>query len=194
MSVAKAEEELAHAETPEERWQADEQLSEATGKLKASEAALAELPLRSLSVYEHPPILNKALTEAKERLMIISPWIRKKVVNKDFLTKLESLLRNQVKLYIGYGIGDGRCDPGPVAKLQQLSANYENLKFMDFGNTHAKLLLYDRNCVCLGSFNWLSFKGDPDSPFRDEQSFLSSMAEVVDAKFSEQVKNFDDIS
>src|SRR5207249_1014792 len=141
--------------------QADEELSDATDRLKASEAALAKLPVRSLSVYEHPPILQKALTEAKERLMIISPWIRSSVVNKDFVTKLEALLQSQVDVYVGYGIGDGRVDPGAVAKLKRLSERYKNFRFKDFGNTHAKLLLCDREFVCLGSFNWLSFRGDP---------------------------------
>jgi hypothetical protein len=190
LSVARAAEELIRAESPEGRRQAEEQLRDATLKLEASEAALAQLPVRFLSVYEHPPLLDKALTDANERLMIISPWIRSKVVNMYFLSKLEILLRKGVQVYIGYGIGDGKGDPKPTARLQELSERYPNLKFKNFGNTHAKLLLYDRVCVTLGSFNWLSFKGDPDSTFRDEQSFLVSIPEVIEGKFNEQVQNW----
>jgi hypothetical protein len=54
-NVAKAQEHVARAGTPDELRQADAELSEATNRLKASEAALAKLPVRSLSVYEHPP-------------------------------------------------------------------------------------------------------------------------------------------
>jgi phosphatidylserine/phosphatidylglycerophosphate/cardiolipin synthase-like enzyme len=122
--------------------------------------------------------------------MIISPWIRSSVVNKDFISKLEALLRNRVDVYIGYGIGDGRVDPSAVAKLKRLSERYKEFRFKDFGNTHAKLLLCDREFVCLGSFNWLSFRGDPNSTFRDEQSLLTSIVDVIDSKFNEQLQNF----
>lgn len=199
ISAAQAEEELARAETLAVRQEAAEHLRDATLRLETSKAALAELPVRSLSVYEHPPLLEEALTSAKQRLMIISPWIKSKVVNRDFLTKLETLLRNGTKVFIGYGIGDPRNDPRARSDaraeegLRRLSEKYKNFKLKHFGNTHAKLLLYDRVCVTLGSFNWLSFKGDPDSTFRDEQSFLVTLPEVIEGKFNEQLPNwFDD--
>jgi hypothetical protein len=40
------------------------------------------------------------------------------------------------------------------------------------------------------SFNWLSFRGDPDKTFRDEQGTLIQQAEHVDNKFNELVKRF----
>ena len=41
------------------------------------------------------------------------------------------------------------------------------------------------------SFNWLSFKGDPDRTFRDEQGVLLQEPGLVDQKFNELVMRFD---
>ena len=62
------------------------------------------LPVRNLYVYDHPILLQDALKAAKERLLIISPWVRAEVVDKDFLTDLEKLLSANVLVYIGHGI------------------------------------------------------------------------------------------
>jgi hypothetical protein len=47
---------------------------------------------------------QKALQEASRRLLIILPWLNPVVVNRDFLTRLESLRRRGVDVYIGHGI------------------------------------------------------------------------------------------
>ena len=42
--------------------------------------------------------------QSLERLMIIALWIKADVVDKDFLEKLEALLKTNVAVFIGYGI------------------------------------------------------------------------------------------
>ncbi len=167
-----------------------EQLERVSRWYEAAAEALNTAPVRSLSVYEHPPTLEKALTEATGRLMIISPWIRSSVVNHAFLNKIELLLKQNVAVYIGYGIGDKKFDKQAVDNLTELAKNYMNFHFKEFGDTHAKLLLYDQACVVLGSFNWLSFRGDPTATFRDEQSFMVRIPKVIEEKFAEQVSRF----
>jgi hypothetical protein len=49
-------------------------------------------------------LLEEALNQSRERLMIISPWIKADVVDKDFLEKLQALLKSNVAVFIGYGI------------------------------------------------------------------------------------------
>ena len=61
------------------------------------------LQARNLYVAEHPPLPDDALRTAKSRLMIISPWIKRKVVDQAFIRKLEQLLSKEVRVYIGYG-------------------------------------------------------------------------------------------
>ncbi|NEP85849.1 MAG: hypothetical protein F6K18_02880 [Okeania sp. SIO2C2] len=54
--------------------------------------------------YQIREYLLKALTEAKNRLMIVSPWIKVNLVDEEFLSNLEATLRRKVKVYIIYGI------------------------------------------------------------------------------------------
>ena len=103
------------------------------------------------------------------------------------MRNLEQLLRNGVKVYIGYGIGDGKFDPAPVRKLNQLADKYSNFAFKDFGNTHAKVLISDLKFVVVSRFNWLSFKGDPEATFREEQGIKITSSSEIEKKFNEQI-------
>jgi hypothetical protein len=70
------------------------------------DSALASVPMRWLEMYEHRPLLEQALKESRERLMIISPWIRANSVNRWFLQQFENLLKRGVQVFIGYGLGE----------------------------------------------------------------------------------------
>ena len=49
--------------------------------------------VRVLSVLEHHPLLIEAIDTAKNRLLIISPWIRSDVVDSKFLIRLKNAFR-----------------------------------------------------------------------------------------------------
>jgi hypothetical protein len=66
------------------------------------------------------------------------------------------------------------------------------LTVKNFGNTHGKVLAYDRAFVAPTSFNWLSFKGSRDRGYRDEQGILLRIAEKADQKFAEEAERFAD--
>lgn len=141
--------------------------------------------VRTLSVYEHPTLLDKAITQAKDRLLIISPWIRGNVVNDDFLAKLTGCLERNVQVTIAFGIG--REDNGATDRdvralelLTRLSAKHKNFHLKRKGNTHAKVLVKDSDFFVTTSFNWLSFRGDPKQPFREEEGTYVTGIEVVD--------------
>lgn len=154
------------------------------------------LPVRNLYVYDHPILLQDALKTAKERLLIISPWVRAEVVDKDFLTDLEKLLTANVLVYIGHGITTNPTrklksdDTTARAELQKLASTFTNLHFVRIGNTHAKILIKDHEFAAITSFNWLSFRGDPSKTYRDEQGVLLQRRDLVDSKFTEVVKQF----
>jgi hypothetical protein len=61
------------------------------------------------------------------------------------------------------------------------------------GNTHAKVLIKDSDFAAVTSFNWLSFKGDPNRTFRDEQGTLLQEQGLVDQKFNELAGRFNRI-
>lgn len=171
-----------------EHRQAQEKLSAAADNLQQVDSALAAIPVRGLEVYEHPPLLERALRESKERLLIISPWIRAKVVNRSFIFELERTLRRNVKVFIGYGLGeydDEARDNDRRAEqdLQRLADRYANFLFVRLGDTHAKVLVCDRAFMVTTSFNWLSYRGDPNRTFRDEQGMYVGIPEVIEERF-----------
>ncbi len=136
--------------------------------------------LQYVQCHEHPKLLKRALTSAKKRLVIISPWVRHHVVDWGFIASLEALLRQGVQVDIGYGIDDGaderRKDPTMKVAitreaerdLRDLERRYKNFRLTLVGNTHRKQLICDDEFAVTTSFNWLSFKGSPQGKPRDE--------------------------
>ncbi|MGE0128965.1 MAG: hypothetical protein AB7U82_12875 [Blastocatellales bacterium] len=193
--IAEAEIGLANATNENERVRAEEELKQAKDEHHDSTKRLYEFTYRFLTVFEHPRLLEEALNVCQERLLIISPWIRRKIVSREFTEKLEALLKKNVQVYIGYGIGDNKSDSGAIKDLEKLAKKYHCFHFKDFSKsgrpTHAKILLCDSKFVVLSSYNWLSFKGDPKEPYRDEQGVLISRAKMIEEKFNEQVSFFE---
>lgn len=136
--------------------------------------------VRPVSVFEHPNLLAEALRSAAHRVLIISPWVRRAVVGTDFLSALEQLLRRNVRVTIahGYGPDDRGSDPDALTRLTSLATRYGNFGFVRLANTHAKVLIFDDRWIST-SFNWLSFKGDPDRTYRMEEGTLVSIPERV---------------
>ncbi len=193
--MAEAEMALANATNEIDKVRAEEDLSQARDEHRDSTKRLGQFTYRFLTVFEHPRLLDEALDDCQERLLIISPWIRRKIVSREFIGKLERLLKKNVQVYIGYGLGDDKGDPGAIKDLQKLAGKYRCFHFKDFGKsgrpTHAKILLCDGKFVALGSYNWLSYKADAKEPYRDEQGVMITRANLIDEKFNEQVKFFE---
>jgi hypothetical protein len=76
-----------------------------------------------------------------------------------------------------------------VERLEKLTLRYGQLVLKKV-DTHAKVLLQDELLVALGSFNWLSFRGDPDRPFRDEQSVLITLPITIEQKYQDLLQLF----
>ena len=160
-------------------------------RIDSAEAALSRLPVRLLEVHEHPALLDDALTTAEERLLIVSPWIRDAVVNDAFIAKLEALTQKAVEITIAYGIDDGKRgsgnDSSAEQRLTKLSESKPNFNFVRLGDTHAKILLVDGRFVVVTSYNWLSFRGDPNRPFRDERGTLVTISEEIDRIYHDYI-------
>jgi hypothetical protein len=196
VDVAERKTELLHA--------SEQQVEALQAKLKNAESHLAELEENAkssafsyLSVLDHPPLLADAVRNAKDRLLIISPWISPAVVNYEFIKHLESTLRRGVRVLVGYGISGGEEHTKPIEQnpalkqLISLSSKHTNFSLKRLGNTHAKVLIKDCEFAALTSFNWLSFRGDPNRSFRDEQGVLIRDMKAINAKFDELVLRFD---
>lgn len=190
-------EERVPGATDEQREPLVDLATEMAGRLDEAETALRGIPVRVLEVHEHRPLLLEALKSARERLMIISPWIRRAVVNDQFLTDLERLASSGVSVVIGYGIdGDGPAGDGDrlvERKLTDLAGRHENFRFVRLGDTHAKILIVDHSYAVVTSFNWLSFKGDPNRPFRDERGTMITIESEVDRLHSDYMTRIEAI-
>ena len=192
------------AEYVPEPLMAELQLADATvspEKAQVPVAAVASMSrlqtVQSIQCHEHPGLLKKALTSSQKRLLIISPWITSAVVDYGFISSLEATLRRGVDVFIGYGLDDGDEGRGKEAgknrvaitkdaerELRALEGKYRNFKLVYVGNTHRKALVSDDVFAVVTSFNWLSFKGDPKKPPRDEGGVVIRKPEYVDEEFS----------
>lgn len=158
------------------------------------EQLISSVPIRFIKTYDHRPLFEEALKNSQKRLLIISPWIRATATNQWLVNQLDKLVRKAVKVFIGYGYGDkdeeDRRDYDIKAEeaIQKLAKLYpDNLVFKRLGDTHCKILISDQKFAIVGSFNWLSFKGDPNRTFRDERSTLVSDPNKIDELFEDEI-------
>jgi hypothetical protein len=149
--------------------------------------------VKTLSSYEHAPLLGSAFGSATQRLLIISPWIRRQVVNEEFLRKLSACLERNVEVTIAFGFG--KTDRGERAEdaearkqLEALSESFKTFRLIRKSNIHAKVLLVDDKYFVTTSFNWLSFRGDPSQPLREEEGTYVEGTELVNDYF-ERLRN-----
>lgn len=164
-------------------------------------ARLRAMTQRCIRMHEHPWLLRKALTGSKDRLLIISPWITHHVIDNMFVSSLEALLRDGVNVTIGYGLADEGgargtdkakqkppITPQAEKELSSIQKRFDNFKFVFLGNTHRKLLVSDNKFAVVTSFNWLSFRGDPNKKARDEFGFLVTEPDDVEGIFQDGVE------
>lgn len=148
--------------------------------------------VRSVSVFEHADLLADALSTAKQRILLIAPWVRQAVVNTDFVAKLEQRLRAGVTVTIahGYGDDDSGSDEFALKRLTNLAGRYEKFTFVRVRNTHAKILIFDDIWVST-SFNWLSFRGDSGRTYRMEEGTLVGIPDRVEKEYKRYLELID---
>ncbi|TDO51077.1 hypothetical protein EV651_1194 [Kribbella sp. VKM Ac-2571] len=162
-----------------------------------SEQAIAELDaisVRSVGVFEHRDLLLDALTNSNQRLLIVSPWIKRAIVNDEFIALLERRLNSGVRIHIahGYGSDDRGSDLSALRRLADLRKRFPQLFFLvRLSNTHAKILIWDENWITT-SFNWLSFKGDRERTYRMEEGTLVRIPEQVNEAYSRYCRLIED--
>jgi hypothetical protein len=150
----------------------------------AAKPIAAEGTITPVAVHEHQPLLLDAIANAQERVLIICPWITPEVVDGHTLAAFRKLLDAGRHLYIGYGIEEGRPPKAVPPALTSMAAEYERFHLRHFGDTHEKVLIKDAEFAVLGSFNWLSFRGDPTRKLRRERSWKVTDPEFVEKEFA----------
>jgi hypothetical protein len=140
---------------------------------------------RPISVYEHAPLMMKALEGATKRLVVVSPWVRASVVNGEFIKALAACLERDTRVTIGYGLGrhdqyQRVVDEEARAALGSLSSGFKNLELCSKHDMRARVLLMDQSLLVVTTFDWLSYGGDPTRPMREEEGHLVEEAELIE--------------
>lgn len=137
-----------------------------------------------LQTEHHRPVLERALREAKQELIIISPWMNRRACNDTFCQLVGEAVKRGVKIRLGYGIGN-EPTTAEVERNQMLVRSVQNalsrfipenvkhlLEIVKTKGTHQKILICDRTFAVTGSFNWLSYLGEQDEGYRNELGTL----------------------
>lgn len=155
------------------------------GTFESMRSARGPLTVRSMDTYENGIYLQKAVERAKDRFLVISPWIKGGVVNNRFIDKLHAMARRGVVCHIGYGITPDAdaSHRNRIEDLNNWASKFPNVVVGCVGNTHAKILICDGEWVN-GSFNWLSFRGDQGRTYRQEIcTLIPSGQKAVDEQY-----------
>jgi phosphatidylserine/phosphatidylglycerophosphate/cardiolipin synthase-like enzyme len=179
-----------------------EQLAQSQQRQQELESQLANISVRQVPVYDHRKYLDRALEEAQQHVLIVSPWIRFEVVDDELVGRFRELLQRGVELWIAFGInkegshGRGKAkdehDRDAERKLRRLGEDFPELFHMTrLGDTHAKILICDSRFSIATSYNWLSFKGDEQLEFRDERGYYVGLSSHVDELFEEYRQRFE---
>lgn len=175
----------------QERRELQERVQQLQEDLRAKQEANQQLQqelrqhhVEFLRTEEHRPLLEQALREAREEIIIISPWMNRRACN-DYLCRLigQAIARG-VRIRIGYGMGKERdaaeADRNRSNVQQVRQALYRHipkdranlLEMKDTAGVHEKILVCDRRFAITSSFNWLSYLGQQDEEYRRETGTL----------------------
>lgn len=137
-----------------------------------------------LSMAQHRPKLLETLRDAKERAIIISPWLSPTAVNRELLDLISETVGRGVDVWIGYGFSDPDYREGQALEalktiLRQKSG--KRLHLCRLEDNHAKVLVCDNRYMVTTSFNWLSFAGRKDWGNRHETGTLTTDPRAIDA-------------
>lgn len=155
-------------------------------RLRAEMQAATHAAVDIVRTEEHRQLLEQALREAQDEVVIISPWMNRRAVDDELCSLIDQSIRRGVRIRIGYGYAFER--DGAEAERSRNNArsviekikNYTKyrsgpkLEFVDIQGTHEKILICDRKFGITTSFNWLSYRGEVDDQFRRETGVMIS--------------------
>ncbi|MDR0644749.1 MAG: hypothetical protein LBG05_07570 [Treponema sp.] len=156
--------------------------------------------VKPLGVWETKQQFITALGEARERILIESPWIKQ--ATQEYIPLFENLLKNKKQLIILYGISE-KDDHHilTLKELEKLQKKYNKTFYLihlptyikkeksQLTGTHRKLLIKDNDYYISGSFNFLSFGKQEQDKVANEESLL--IRNGVKEKWEQVIKEYD---
>ena len=107
-------------------------------------------------------LLVEALSVARERLIIVCPWLNCNSINDELLKKFRDCLNRGCAIDIGWGYLGDRQKIGKgwrynaLADLQELASEYPGQFSLNLLGTHENYLVCDSSFAMLGSHNFLT--------------------------------------
>ncbi|EJS65850.1 hypothetical protein CN425_02380 [Bacillus cereus] len=137
-----------------------------------------------------------SFTETKRKMLMVSPWISNHVVDREMLERLQKFAKQNKTLYISWGIAKNRNNEDRLPSVELLE-QLRGIKHADgtqavfvrwFGNQHNKEIVVDSKYHLLGSFNWLSYRGDYDIRHEsvvmvNDEKVITDTTEYIEEKF-----------
>lgn len=206
---------IVHSMTQDSRQRAElekqnallrQQLQEMEARYEQSHKQL-QIATKELDVIDtpkHRAMLLQAFQDSTEEVIILSPWMTTDVIDNQLCSLIAHALRRGVKIRIGYGMGPERNETEKKknqTNVQQVKKKIEQhttlndrklLEVVDLYGSHAKVLVCDRKFGITGSFNWLSFRGDPGRSPRLELSTVHREITIVEKIASRALEAFED--
>jgi len=139
---------------------------------------------------------EKLLEQAKQEIIIYSPWISKNVVNDEFINKLRKIVNKGVWVLIGYGISqteggeERKIGIQLINKLKQVMTREKlpGVQILWLGASHAKEVIVDRQIHLNVSNNMLSYQAD--LKIWDEAGYKVTIPEQVQAAYDFYANRF----
>lgn len=135
------------------------EMEQRNAKLSAELGAIPRT--QHIEAAEHPEILIKAIDDARAVLILICPWIKKRVL-RPLLPRLDKAMQRGCEIYIGYGMPKIRTIRITVTRtLSPSCAKREKSGMLRLChlNTHEKVIVQDDQRFVTSSFNFLSYTG-----------------------------------
>ncbi|MGK0714824.1 hypothetical protein ACR5KS_01960 [Leucobacter sp. W1153] len=155
-------------------------LNRVSGKERLVFEGRANVECDKITTFEHLRYLRVALAESTSRVVIISPQMRRSVVNSQFLVDLEQRLKKGVSVTIGFGPSDDLSGSSRIAetKLQELTRRYSNFHLLSIEDASTRVLLFDDTYI-VSEFDWLSFRGDVARSYKVCEGLVVQGAEAA---------------
>ena len=145
--------------------------------------------IRLVRTEEHRSLLLRAIQEAKQQLTLVSAWIRPRAFDEELAQMLCAAVERGVSVRIAWGLGTTRGAenernrvPGRDAlrRLKERIPSKLRRRLIERRTeTHEKYIICDNSFCAVGSFNWLSYRGELDEGYRREVSFYTEREEDV---------------
>jgi DNA-binding MarR family transcriptional regulator len=123
-----------------------------------AQARLSAVPIRYVETTEYVALLDRALSEAKHRVLIVTALSRDSVVPEEVLRRIDAACRRGVFVFIGHGHGTrpARQVLETPTALRDLINRHSQLFLADVGEANPNLLVCDSSFYVASRLDWFA--------------------------------------